>query len=206
LMRWASLTLWAGVALAAGLAVAFRWPLRFDLSITRGAMRTRATVRVSPWPFLVSIPFYHRDVPPRAARGAQWNPADLPETLGRLRRMVRMIASVASLGHKLIELTWHSSVGTGDAACTAIACGQLWTIKSALAAWAYSRWGRRQGPPAISVSPAFDQTRFHTALHLVVETNLAVLLGDAQLRAALMSLLAMLGKRRRNEPAAGHEY
>lgn len=205
-MRWVAVALEAGAALAVVLAMVLYLPLRLDLSITRDSTRTRATVRFSPWPFFVSIPFYHRDVPPPTIPVARWTMADLPETLKRLRRVASVITSAASLGHKLIELTWHSSIGTDDAALTAIACGQLWTVKSAVAAWACSRWGRGRQPPAFSVSPVFDRAQYGTAFHMVVETALAALLLNARLRAALLSLTAALRKRRTNEQAAGHEY
>ncbi|MBP7784616.1 MAG: DUF2953 domain-containing protein [Firmicutes bacterium] len=205
-MRWANMALSAVAALAAVLAVVLYWPFRLDLSITRDSTRTRATARVSPWPFFVSIPFYHRDIPPPTVPIARWTPADLPETFARLRRMARVITSAASLGHRLIELTWHSSIGTGDAALTAVACGGLWTIKSAIAAWACSRWRAGRKKPAFSVTPVFGKAQLVTSFHLVVETALATLLRNARLRAAVLSLAAALRKRRAHEQAAGLEY
>ncbi|MGI6130664.1 MAG: DUF2953 domain-containing protein [Bacillota bacterium] len=205
-MRWAEVALWVGAALAVVFAVILYWPFRLDLSITRDSGRTRATARVWPWPFLVSVPFYHRDVPPPTVPVARWTLADLPETVERLRRMANVITSAASLGHRLIELTWHFSIGTGDAALTAIACGELWTIMSAFAAWACSRWGRGRQPPAFSVSPVFGDAQFGMSFHLVVETTLATLLMSARLRSNVLSLLMTLRRRRANEQAAGLEY
>jgi hypothetical protein len=205
-MCWANVALSAGAALAAVLAVVLYWPLRLDLSITRDSTRTRATARVSPWPFFASVPLYHRDVPPPTTPAARWGIADLSETFERLLRMARVITSAASLGHKLIELTWHSSIGTGDAASTAIAFGELWTIKSIVAAWMCSRWGGGRKAPSISVAPVFGPARFYTSFHVVVETALARLLRDARLRSAAWSLAAMLRKRRANEQAPGLEY
>ncbi len=205
-MRWVNVALSAGAALTVVLVVILYWPFRLDLSITRDSARTRATARVQPWPFILSMPFYHRDVPLPMVPVAHWTPADLPETFARLRRMAGVITSAASLGHRLIELTWHSSIGTGDAALTAVACGGLWTIKSAVAAWACSRWGTGRKKPAFSVSPAFGGAQFTTSFHLVVETALATLLLDARLRAAVLSLVATLRKRRANEQTAGLEY
>lgn len=205
-MRWANVALSAGAALAVVLAVILYWPFRLDLSITRDSTRTRATARVSPWPFFTSIPFYHRDIPPPTIPSAQWTIADLPETFERLRRMVKVATSAASLGHKLIELTWHSSIGTGDAASTAIACGELWVVKSAVATWVCSRWGRGTKAPSISVAPVFGTARFYTSFHVVVETALATLLRDARLRSAAHSLRSTLRKRSANEQRVGHEY
>ena len=205
-MRWANVALSAGAALAVVLAVVLYWPFRLDLSITRDSTRTRATARVSPWPFHASVPFYHRDVPPPTIPAARWSIADLPETFERLRRIARVIASSASLGHKLIELTWHSSVGTGDAASTAIACGELWAIKSIVAAWMCSRWGRGRKAPSVSVTPVFGPAKFYTSFHVVLETAIATLLRDARLRSAALSLAATLRKRRANERTAGLEY
>ena len=205
-MRWANVALSAGAALAVVLAVVLYWPFRLDLSVTRYSTRTRATARVSPWPFHASVPFYHRDVPPPTIPAARWSIADLPETFERLRRIARVIASSASLGHKLIELTWHSSVGTGDAASTAIACGELWAIKSIVAAWMCSRWGRGRKAPSVSVTPVFGPAQFYTSFHVVLETAIATLLRDARLRSAALSLAATLRKRRANERTAGLEY
>ena len=205
-MRWANVALSAGAALAVVLAVVLYWPFRLDLSVTRDSTRTRATARVSPWPFHASVPFYHRDVPPPTIPAARWSIADLPETFERLRRIARVIASSASLGHKLIELTWHSSVGTGDAASTAIACGELWAIKSIVAAWMCSRWGRGRKAPSVSVTPVFGPAQFYTSFHVVLETAIATLLRDARLRSAALSLAATLRKRRANERTAGLEY
>lgn len=205
-MRWADVALPAVAALATVLAVVLYWPFRLDLSVTRDSTRTRATARVSPWPFHASVPFYHRDVPPPTIPAARWSIADLPETFGRLRRIARVIASSASLGHKLIELTWHSSVGTGDAASTAIACGELWAIKSIVAAWMCSRWGRGRKAPSVSVTPVFGPAQFYTSFHVVLETAIATLLRDARMRSAALSLAATLRKRRANERTAGLEY
>ena len=110
-MRWAEVALWVGAALAVVFAMILYWPFRLDLSITRDSGRTRATARVWPWPFLVSVPFYHRDVPPPTVPVARWTLADLPETVERLRRMANVITSAASLGHRLIELGISRSVG-----------------------------------------------------------------------------------------------
>jgi hypothetical protein len=205
-MRWADVALPAVAALATVLAVVLYWPFRLDLSVTRDSTRTRATARVSPWPFHASVPFYHRDVPPPTIPAARWSIADLPETFERLRRIARVIASSASLGHKLMELTWHSSVGTGDAASTAIACGELWAIKSIVAAWTCSRWGRGRKAPSVSVTPVFGPAQFYTSFHVVLETAIATLLRDARLRSAALSLAATLRKRRANERTAGLEY
>ena len=205
-MRWANVALSAVAAVAAVLVVVLYWPFRLDLSVTRDSTRTRATARVSPWPFHASVPFYHRDVPPPTIPAARWSIADLPETFERLRRIARVIASSASLGHKLIELTWHSSVGTGDAASTAIACGELWAIKSIVAAWMCSRWGRGRKAPSVSVTPVFGPAQFYTSFHVVLETAIATLLRDARMRSAALSLAATLRKRRANERTAGLEY
>lgn len=206
-MRWAATMALAALG-AFGLVVAMvlYWPFRLDLAITRDSGRTRATVRVSPWPFFASTPVYRRDVPPPTVPAARWTLSDLPETFERLNRMARVIASAASLGYRLIELTWHSSVGTGDAASTAIACGELWAIKSVVAAWAHSRWRPARKIPTFSVSPVFGDAQFATSFHLVVETALATLLRSARLRAALASLAATLRKRRAHELSAGLEY
>ncbi len=210
-MRWARLALGAFAALAASLAILLQWPLRLDLTVTPDSAHTgevRVVARISPWPFFASIPVYRRNLPLSAASGAntQWKLASLRKALARLSQILRMLATIASLDPRLIELTWHSLVGTGDAASTAIACGQLAAVKSTLAGWAYSRWGKGQRSPAISVSPDFTQPAFRTWLHLVVETTLYMFVGNAQLRASLSPLLAALGKPRPNEPAAGHEY
>ena len=206
LMRSAWVMLEVVAALVAVLAIVVCWPLRLDLSIKRDSAIARATARVSPWPFFASVPFYSRDFRVPASLGAQPSLSSLGESLARLRRMVRMIVSAASRGYRLIELTWHSSVGTGNAASTAVICGQLWAIKSILAAWAYSRWGRGRLPPDLSVSPAFDRAQFTTVFHVVVETAIGPLLGNPGLRAAVSSLAAAKGKRPANEQAAGHEY
>lgn len=205
-MHWANVALSAGAALAAVFAIVLYWPFRLDLSVTRDSARTRVTARVQPWPFIVSAPVYHRDVPPPTVPAARWTMRDLPETFKRLRRMARVIASAASLGHRLIELTWHSSIGTGDAASTAIACGELWTIKSIAAAWMCSKWGGDRKVPSVSVAPVFGPVRFYTSFHVVLETALATLLRDARLRSAAWSLAATLRKRRANEQTAGLEY
>jgi len=205
-MRWANVALAVAAAFATVLAAVLYWPFRLDLSITRDSTRTRATARVSPWPFHASVLFYHRDVPPPIIPAARWSMADLPETFERLRGIAKVITSSASLGHKLIELTWHSSVGTGDAASTAIACGELWAIKSIVAAWMCFRWGRDRKAPSVSVTPVFGPAQFYTSFHLVLETAIATLLRDARLRSAALSLAATLRKRRANERTAGLEY
>ena len=205
-MRWAQVGLTAGATLAVVLAMVLYWPFRLDLSIARDSGRTRATVRVWPWPFFIFVPFYRRYVPPPTVPTARWTLSDLTETFVRLRIMARVITSAASLGHRLMELSWHSSIGTGDAASTAIACGELWAVKSVVAAWACSRWGPAHKIPSFSVTPVFGKAQFSTSFHLVVETALATLLLDARLRAALLSLVATLRKRRANELSSGLEY
>lgn len=102
---------------------------------------------------------------PGLAVGRRWH---LPQE--RLRRpprallaeLVRRVpaarAGQALLARARVErLGWHSRLGLGDAALTALASGFLWAAKGAWVSQLAARHGPLLAPPDLRVEPVFDR-------------------------------------------------
>lgn len=99
---------------------------------------------------------------------------------GVLRRMYRQYVWIREHVHHLHQwsrdvlrrfhverLSWHTAIGTGDAAETGVLTGLAWGVKSTVVgvAGAYVQWER---PPQIRVDPVFHEPRLETDLQCIV--------------------------------------
>lgn len=72
------------------------------------------------------------------------------------------------------RLTWHSTVGTGDAAEAGTLTGLAWSIKTTTLGWV-TRYIKMRTVPELDVTPDFNHPRLDTHIHCIVKFRL----GDA---------------------------
>ncbi|MCR4426043.1 MAG: DUF2953 domain-containing protein [Firmicutes bacterium] len=177
-MRWAVVAFLAAVGILVFLVIVAHWPIRVSVSVRRGPNQTLLVVKVAWWPYAVQVPIIRRHL---AGGGMQLGDVqDFSDALDQvldtghrvlneLSRWVPAVISLLSLRHRLIRLTWRTSIGATDAAATAVASGALAAAKSALLALALARWDRDRDVPAVSVTPLFSETGFRTELDCVIQ-------------------------------------
>lgn len=69
------------------------------------------------------------------------------------------------------ELTWHTSMGIGDAAATGTITGLIWSIKSIILA-TMTNYITLQTFPRLSVQPVWNQTVIHTKFRCILTLTL----------------------------------
>ena len=78
----------------------------------------------------------------------------------------------AFLSHVHCErLTWHSIVGTGDAAETGVLTGLLWSLKSVILGWG-SQFVNMKTPSNFLVTPDFNHLRLETHFTCILKFRL----------------------------------
>ncbi|MEA4882193.1 MAG: DUF2953 domain-containing protein [Clostridia bacterium] len=166
-------------------------PIRIELVVLRIPGRTRIRVRASPWPHILAIPVYTRETSYDKAEPV--DPGALASSaaaaLTRLPHIAGVVSSSFSHHNRLVSLSWHSSVGTGDAASTAIACGALWAAKAAAVRFAMSRWGTPLTPPSFSVVPSFTRSAFASDFRCTADLVIASFLFSASFREHASALI-----------------
>lgn len=205
-VRYVVVLLWLLVFMAAAFLAILLWPIRLRLSASSADGSAFVTARVSPWPHLFFVPVYSRDIVPGARREAKTpreRLASIKETIDRLQGLAPVFSSALSRRHRLISVKWNSLIGVGDAALTAMACGSLWTAKSALLASAYARWGRKSDLPEYSVSPSFDRECFLSDLDLVVDISIVSIIFAQPFLEAVRDFVA--ASRRKENEGAGRD-
>lgn len=202
-MKYVIVLLWALAVVFAAFLVLIFWPIRLRLSAHFAEGRASVTARLLPWPHLFSFPVYKRDIIPRKGKGSvrSLDYIRIREMVDRLEHLAPVFSAALSKRHKLIKVTWHSLVGLGDAALTAMACGSLWVAKSALLAGAYARWGRKSDLPEYSVTPIFDEDSFLSDLDMIVEISVASLVLTPSFSTSMRDFIAAT-HRRENEGTA----
>ncbi|HHY62994.1 MAG TPA: DUF2953 domain-containing protein [Bacillota bacterium] len=198
-MRWVVALLSVLAIVVAALVALIFWPIRLRLSAHSGEMCASVAARVSLWPHLFSFQVYSHDIIPGTSQPHKTPTqrlASVKETIDRFQALVPVLSAALSGHHKLISVVWHSLVGTGDAALTAIACGSLWAAKSTLLSSAYARWGKRSDLPEYSVTPLFDRQCFLTDLDISLETSIASVILAPSFSSAVMGFVKAGRKRR----------
>lgn len=72
---------------------------------------------------------------------------------------------------KITSITWHTSIGTGDAAYTAILTGVLWGIKGNIVNYIIK--DKKYGEIDLDVAPNFSKPVFETYLHCIIKIQIA---------------------------------
>lgn len=202
-MKYVVVLLWGLAIMAAIFSALVMWPMRLRLSASAVDGRASVTARVSPWPHLFFFPVYTRNIIPRSRRRTKSTAerlASIKETIDRLQGLAPVFSSALSRRHRLISVRWNSLIGVGDAALTAIACGSLWTVKSALLASAYTRWGRKSDLPEYSVMPVFEREYFLSDLDVVVDITIASVIFAPSFLGAVRDFVAA-SREKKNEGA-----
>lgn len=98
----------------------------------------------------------------------------LPDTLhaagrnfGRFRRSLRYAAART----RVKKLEWCSEFGLADAACTGVAAGLAWSLKSAVLT-AVSAYTHLETVPRIRVRPNFQKAFLHTLFDCIFEIRI----------------------------------
>lgn len=72
---------------------------------------------------------------------------------------------------RITDWRWDTSVGTGDAAWTAITTGMIWSAQTGLLGL-LSQFTRLSAPPRTTVQPLYNQTYFSTEWRCIAEISL----------------------------------
>jgi hypothetical protein len=75
---------------------------------------------------------------------------------------------------KIKKLEWHTCVGIGDAASTAIVCGAIWSVKGGILGL-LSRYMRLVASPVLTVTPNFQQL----ASQIILKCMFQITIGHA---------------------------
>ncbi|WP_053364352.1 DUF2953 domain-containing protein [Bacillus sp. FJAT-27251] len=98
----------------------------------------------------------------KAQEERSFDKEDLLDSLEDARALIEHIVGLHSLVKKLLakvkvkKLEWHTNVGIGDAASTAIACGAIWSVKGGILA-ILSHYMRLVTSPVVTVTPNFQR-------------------------------------------------
>ncbi|KKK38367.1 hypothetical protein WQ57_09260 [Mesobacillus campisalis] len=89
--------------------------------------------------------------------------ADLLDSLDDIKALIEHVVGLHTHVRKLLakvkikKLEWHTNVGIGDAASTAIACGAIWSVKGGILA-ILSHYMRLVASPVVTVTPNFQRS------------------------------------------------
>lgn len=107
----------------------------------------------------------------------QQTPQNLPHWKNRIADLLRILKSFLTSVY-CVELTWRSTIGTGDAAETGTLIGLIWGIKAPLLGWGI-RYINMQTVPQLDLTPDFHRPRLETDFHCILKFRLghAILVG-----------------------------
>jgi len=89
--------------------------------------------------------------------------------LKTVRKQVHHLPKVPKT--KVIDFTWHTQIGTSNAAETGLAAGSAWTVKM-LGIDVVQKYIKMTKQPNLFVEPAFDEKKFETVLLCMVHTKI----------------------------------
>lgn len=100
------------------------------------------------------------------------------KTLGHIQHFYRIISEFLKK-IKVSKVEWHSAVGLGEAASSAIAAGTVWGVKGTVLQF-LNHFFRVEGNPKVSVVPVFQgmhsETRFSCMFSLKIGQAIVVML------------------------------
>lgn len=124
---------------------------------------------VSPWPFLFNIVVYRRCTDSPGHDAERGGLDSITRGLSTIKRAASVIERALAPGHRIITFSVKVSLGTGDAASTAVLCGIVWTLVYAIADALYSLTGTRAVPPAVDVRPNYGDSGFSLDLYVLFQ-------------------------------------
>ena len=184
---WGRAVLALLAALAALVLALLMTPVRVRMWFGGEGFRVRATVAVSPWPFLFWVRVYDRAHGGQAlaASGESWVER-LPKLLRTLKQMALTLSRGAAPGHRVIDLAVDVAIGAGDAAATGLLCGAVHATVWGAVGVLYARAASPRRPPKVSISAAFSDVCFRADVSLTIQLlPMRVLRSQGFLRAAL---------------------
>nr|WP_239094156.1 DUF2953 domain-containing protein [Bacillus sp. B15-48] len=104
----------------------------------------------------------------------------LDDTKALLEHVVGLHTHIRKLFNKVSvkKLEWHTAVGIGEAASTAVLCGAIWSVKGSIIGL-ISNYMRMKEMPVVTVTPIFQQTLSQIQLKCIFQIRIghAILAG-----------------------------
>jgi hypothetical protein len=107
----------------------------------------------------------------------EFDKKDLLNSLNDTKALIEHVVGLHTLIRKLLKkvsikkFEWHTNVGIGDAAATAILCGAIWSVKGSIVGL-ISNYMRLIKRPTLTVTPNFQQTVSRIQLKCILQIRI----------------------------------
>jgi len=121
------------------------------------------------------MPQHERRIESAPSNAQEW--LSLARTLYGLYQDYRPMTNYILRRTKVTALSWQTSLGTGDAASTALLCGFLWSLKGTALGLLQSRTKVSEKNVVMAVLPSFKECKFQIFFQCILSMRVVHIIG-----------------------------